>query len=381
MQFADIPGLPETKTNLLNAVKTNHLAHALLFYGPEGSANLTMALALTTYMYCQNQGDQDSCGTCASCQKMKRLVLPDLNFAFPSIATSKDEEPDPDDKEEKIDALTSWRKFVIEKPYGNIHDFIYFNGYEKKQLNISKAAARKMTQALSLMSFEGGYKVMLIWGPEYLHPSAANALLKIIEEPPAKTVFMLVTSQPDQLLTTILSRTQKVMVRTFSDEEVKAHLLDAGLAEAEAANQIAMVADGNLREAYRLLDQVEDFKVSFIRNWFRLCHGKKMKEIFTLSDEFQKLDKEAQKSMMLTGLNVIREILLKNFSLDSLLRTSGEDREFIDKISVNVLKEDHVSALYALFNEAHYHLERNGNSKLIFTDLSMQITILLAKID
>jgi DNA polymerase-3 subunit delta' len=106
-----------------------------------------------------------------------------------------------------------------------------------------------------------------------------------------------------------------------------------------------------------------------------------MKEIFTLSDEFQKLDKEAQKSMMLTGLNVIREILLKNFSLDSLLRTSGEDREFIDKISVNVLKEDHVSALYALFNEAHYHLERNGNSKLIFTDLSMQITILLAKID
>lgn len=381
MQFAEIPGLPETKTNLLNAVKSNHLAHALLFHGPEGSSNLTMALALTTYMFCHNQGQQDSCGSCASCQKMKRLVLPDLNFAFPSISASKEDEVDADEKDEKSDALSNWRKFVTEQPYGNIHDFIYFNGFEKKQLNISKSAARKMTQALSLMSFEGGYKIMLIWAPEYLHPSAANALLKIIEEPPAKTIFMLVTSQPDQLLTTILSRTQKVMVRAFTDEEINEHLVQTGLTDAESSDQIAMVADGNMRKAYRMLDQVDDFKVSFIRNWFRLCHGKKLKEIFMLAEEFQKLDKEAQKSMMLTGLNVIREILLKNFAMDTLLRTSGEDRDFIDKISINVLKENHVEGLYSLFNQAHYHLERNGNPKLIFTDLSMQITILLAKID
>lgn len=381
MQFAEIPGLPETKSNLLNAVKNNHLAHALLFHGPEGSSNLTMALALTTYLFCQNQGQVDSCGLCASCQKMKRLVLPDLNFAFPSIAGSKEDGVDSDEKDEKSDALSNWRKFVNEQPYGNIHDFIYFNGFEKKQLNISKAAARKMTQALSLMSFEGGYKIMLIWAPEYLHPAAANALLKIIEEPPAKTLFLLVTSHPDQLLTTILSRLQKIMVRAFTHEEIKEYLVETGLADSDTSNQIAMVTDGNMREAFRLLDQAQDFKVSFIRNWFRLCHGKKLKEIFMLSEEFQKLDKEAQKSIILTGLNVIREILLKNFALDSLLRTSGEDRDFIDKISINVLTENHVEALYSLFNEAHYHLERNGNPKLIFTDLSMQITILLAKID
>lgn len=381
MQFSDIPGLPETKINLLNAVQNNHLAHALLFSGPEGSSNLTMALALTTYINCQNKSDHDSCGSCAPCQKMKRLVLPDLNFAFPLIARSKENEVEAEEKDEKFDALGSWRKFVIEQPHGNIHDYIYFNGFEKKQLNISKAAAKEMIQALSLMSFEGGYKIMLIWAPEYLHPAAANALLKIIEEPPVKTVFMLVTSQPDKLLTTILSRTQRVMVRAYTDMEVKDHLVQKGLADSDVANQIAMLADGNMREVYRMLDQAEDFKVSFIRNWFRLCHGKKLKEIFTLSDEFQKLDKEAQKSLMLTGLNVIREILLKNFALDSLLRTSGEDRDFIDKISINVLKEDHVNLLYSLFNDAHYHLERSGNPKLIFTDLSMQITILLAKID
>lgn len=380
MQFAEIPGLPETKENLLNAVKNNHLAHALLFYGPEGSANLTMSLALATYLYCQNPGPDDSCGRCTACQRMSRLVLPDLNFAFPAIAKTKEDDDD-DEKEEKLDILTSWRKFAIEQPYGNVHDYIYFNGFEKKQLNISKNAARKIIQTLSLMSFEGGYKIMMIWAPEYLHPAAANALLKIIEEPQAKTIFMLVTSQPDQLLTTILSRTQKVMVRAFTDEEIKSHLIQKGLCEAAAAEQISMVADGNLREAYRLVDQVEDLQVSQIRTWFRLCHGKKLKDIFSMSDEFHKSDKEAQKSLMLTGLNVLREILLKNMSLDSLLRTTGEDRDFVNKISVNVLTEDHVNTLYTQFNQAHYHLERNGNAKMIFTDLSMQIVLLMAKID
>ena len=378
MQFAEIPGLPETKEKLINAVKFNHLAHALLFHGPEGSANLTMALALATFLYCENRTETDSCGTCASCQRMKRLVMPDLNFAFPVIAKSK-EDDDGGDEDEKTDVLSSWRKFVTAQPYGNVHDFIYFNGFEKKQLNISKAAARKMIQALSLMSFEGGYKIMLIWAPEFLHPSAANALLKIIEEPPAKTLFMLVTSQADQLLTTILSRTQKIMVRAFSDDEIKGYLASTGLCDSKAAEQIAMLADGNLREAYRMINQVEDKQVSQVRDWFRLCATKNLKEIFEEADRFHKVDKEAQKSLLLTGLNVAREILLKNFDLDQLLRTTEDDRRFIDNISKKVLNEDHVVKLYESFNQAHYHLERNGNAKMIFTDLSMDILLMMSK--
>jgi DNA polymerase-3 subunit delta' len=377
MQFAEIPGLPETKEKLVNAVRNNHLAHALLFHGPEGSANLTIALALATFLYCENRTETDSCGTCPSCQRMKRLVMPDLNFAFPVVATQKEE--DKDDEDEKSDVLTNWRKFATAQPYGNVHDFIYFNGFEKKQLNISKGAARKMIQALSLMSFEGGYKIMLIWAPEFLHASAANALLKIIEEPPAKTLFMLVTSQADQLLTTILSRTQKILVRAFSDEEIKGHLVQAGLCDSKAAEQIAMLADGNLREAYRMIDQVEDKQVGQIRDWFRLCASKNLKEIFEEADRFHKVDKEAQKSLILTGLNVAREILLKNFDLDALLRTTEEDRRFIDNISKKVLTEDHVLKLYDSFNKAHYHLERNGNAKMIFTDLSMDILLMMSK--
>jgi DNA polymerase-3 subunit delta' len=375
MQFSAIPGLPETKEKLVNAVKFNHLAHALLFHGPEGSANLTLALALATFMYCENPSENDSCSTCSSCQRMKRLVMPDLNFAFPVIAKEKDD----DDEEEKTDILTNWRKFVTAQPYGNVHDFIYFNGFEKKQLNISKASARKIIQALSLMSFEGGYKIMLIWAPEFLHPSAANALLKIIEEPPAKTLFMLVTSQADQLLTTILSRTQKISVRAFSDDEIKAHLVSTGLCDSKSAEQIAMLADGNMREAYRMIDQVEDKQVAQIRDWFRLCVAKDLKEIFELADKFHKEPKEAQKSLILTGLNVTREILLKNFELDSLLRTTEEDRKFIDAISKKVLNENHAMKLYDSFNQAHYHLERNGNAKMIFTDLSMDILVMMAQ--
>lgn len=379
MQFAAIPGLPETKEKLLNAVKLNHLAHALLFHGPEGSANLTLALALASYLYCEQKSDTDSCGTCGSCQRMSKLILPDLNFAFPVVASSKEEDGDEEGNDGKSDLLGNWRKFVLGQPYGNVHDFIYFNGFEKKQLNITKAAARKMIQTLSLMSFEGGYKIMLIWAPEYLHPSAANSLLKIIEEPPAKTLFLLVTSQADQLLTTILSRTQKILVRAFSDEEVSSHLVETGRCEAKAAAQIAMLADGNMRTAFQLIDQVEDQTVRQLRDWFRLCATKNLKEIFQLSEDFHKADKESQKSLMLAGLNVTREILLKNLDLDHLLRTTDEDRTFINNISKKMLTEEHALQLYETFNAAHYHLERNGNAKMIFTDLSMEILLMMSK--
>ena len=379
MQFAAIPGLPETKEKLLNAVKLNHLAHALLFHGPEGSANLTLALALASYLYCEQKSDTDSCGTCGSCQRMSKLILPDLNFAFPVVASSKEEDGEEEGTDGKSDLLGNWRKFVLGQPYGNVHDFIYFNGFEKKQLNITKAAARKMIQTLSLMSFEGGYKIMLIWAPEYLHPSAANSLLKIIEEPPAKTLFLLVTSQADQLLTTILSRTQKILVRAFSDEEVSSHLVETGRCEAKAAAQIAMLADGNMRTAFQLIDQVEDQTVRQLRDWFRLCATKNLKEIFQLSEDFHKADKESQKSLMLAGLNVTREILLKNLDLDHLLRTTDEDRTFINNISKKMLTEEHAVQLYETFNAAHYHLERNGNAKMIFTDLSMEILLMMSK--
>jgi DNA polymerase-3 subunit delta' len=383
MLFASIPGLPDIKENLINAVINNHLAHALLFYGPEGSATLPMALALCTYLFCENPSDRDSCGKCGSCQRMSKLVMPDLNFAFPEITVNKKEEDsqsEDDGKDDKSNLVANWRKFAIETPFGNIHDFILFNSFEKKQLNISKGAARKIIQTLSLKAFEGGYKIMLVWGTEYLHPSAANALLKILEEPQPKTIFLLITAYPDQLLTTILSRTQKVLIRAFSDDEIQKHLIAEGIADEATANQIAMIADGSMREAFRLADQVEDQQIKGIREWFLDCYKADFRALFVRAEVFHKDSIEGQKSLILTAMNVLREILLKGANLDQLLRTRGEDLDFVTKISSTILKVEHIEPLYQVFNQAHYHLERNGNAKFIFTDLSMDISILMSKI-
>ncbi|TFV94712.1 DNA polymerase III subunit delta' [Algoriphagus kandeliae] len=377
MQFAQIPGLRETKERLTQAVQQNHLAHALLFHGPEGSASLAMPLALATYLYCENRSEEDSCGTCSSCQRMAKLVVPDFNFVFPRVSLTKEEEKRADEINAKL--VANFREFCLHQTYGNVQDFIHLNHFEKKKLNISVGAAREVIRSLSLSSFEGSYKIMMIWGVEYLNIEASNALLKILEEPQPGTIFMLVTSQPDQLLTTILSRTQKINVRAFSDEEIQEYLVETGKCDEQVAKQISMIADGNIRAALRMVDQVEDRQVIWIRDWFRLCGMRRYGEIFDLAEKFQKTDLDFQRSIFQTGLNVAREILLQNANLEQLLRTQGEDRDFVHKIATHVLDEEAAGELYEKFNQAIYHIDRNGNPKLIFTDLSMDILKLLGR--
>lgn len=373
MLFSSIPGLEETKEKIIQAVKNNHLAHALLFHGPEGTPNLKMALALSTYLHCAHPGEDDACGICPACQKMAKLIHPDMNFVFPMPGEGKENGDEDKEKDKKIDFVASFRKFTLESLYGNVSDWIRFNDIEKKQLNISKAAARQIIKTISLKSFEGGYKIILIWAPEYLHPSAANSLLKVLEEPPQKTLFLLVTTQPEQLLTTILSRTQKIMVRGFSDREIKTHLVTEGLCSKEGAAQVTQLADGNMREAYRLVDEVGDESTAFVRDWFRACFSLKINEIFKYTDTFATSDKESQKAYLLSGLNVIREVLLKKAQLDSLMRSASEDRDFIEKLGINVLDENKMVKIYEVLNEAHYHLGRNANARILFAELSFRL--------
>lgn len=375
MLFSSIPGLEEVKEKIIQAVRNNHLAHALLFHGPEGSPNLKMALALATYLHCENPGDQDACGVCPSCQKMAKLVHPDISFSFPQPGEGK--EKDEEEEKKKVDFTASFRNFAINTPYGSVSDWIYLNDFEKKQLNISKAAARQIIKTLSLKSFEGGYKIMLIWSPEYMHTAAANALLKILEEPSEKTIFLLVTSQPEQLLTTILSRTQKIMVRAFSDEEIMDHLVKEELCSREVATQIAPLADGNMREAYRMIDQVEDENTAMIRDWFRVCYSIQINEMMAFVDNFSTRDKEAQKSLLLSAINVIREVLLDKSQRYELMRSAESDRDFIHKLGVHVLDEDKMLKIYELINQAYYYLERNANAKILFADLSFKIARIL----
>jgi len=371
--FSSIPGLEEVKEKIIQAIRNNHLAHALLFHGPDGSPNLKMALALATYLHCANPGDQDACGVCPACQKMAKLVHPDINFAFPLPGEVKEDE----EEKKKVDYVASFRNFAINTPYSSVSDWIYYNDFEKKQLNISKGAARQIIKTLSLKSFEGGYKIMLIWSPEFMHTAAANALLKILEEPAEKTIFLLVTSQPEQLLTTILSRTQKIMIRAFSDEEVMVHLVNEGFCSREVATQIAPLADGNMREAYRMIDQVQDENTSLIRDWFRVCYSIQVNEMMLFVENFSGRDKEAQKSLLLSAINVIREVLLDKSQRFELMRSADSDRDFIHKLGENVLDEDKLVKIYEILNQAYYYLERNANAKILFADISFKIARIL----
>jgi DNA polymerase-3 subunit delta' len=376
MLFSSIPGLNEIKDKLTTAVKSNHLAHALLLHGPDGSANLKIALALATYLNCKNRGEDDACGRCDSCQKMGKLIHPDLNFAFP--APSKLKEDDKEEEGKNSDVLASWRKFVLDSGYGNLQDWVAHNAFTK-QLNISKNAAKNIIQTVSLKSFEGGYKIILIWCPEMMHSSAANALLKVLEEPPGKTLFLLVANQPDLLLNTILSRTQKILVRSFTDEEIREHLVAGGFCGQEAAIQIAPLADGSMREAYRLVDQVVDENTAKFRDWMRICYNLDINAIVSQVEVFAEQDKEAQKVLFLTGMNTLRESLLKKSQLDSLMRTAPSDRKFIEDFGKNVLTEEKIAALYLLLNDSHYHLERNANVKILFADVSFNAARILRK--
>lgn len=377
MLFSSIPGLAEIKEKLIMAISNNHLAHALLLYGPEGSANLKIALALATYINCGNQGEDDACGKCSSCQKMAKLIHPDVNFTFP-VPSNLIKEDDKEEDSKSNNILIPWRLFAIQTPYGNLQDWISHNGFSK-QLNISKAAAKNIIKTLSLKSFEGGYKIILIWSPEFMHPSAANALLKVLEEPPEKTLFLLVTHQPDQLLNTILSRTQKLLVRGFTDMEIKSHLISDGKCRNEAAQQIAPLADGNMREAYRLVEQVLDENTSKFRDWMRICYNLDINSIISLVDDLSGQDKEAQKALLLTGLNTLRECLLNKSQLDNLMRTASSDRKFIEDFGKNVLTEEKIVFLYKMLNDAHYHLERNASAKILFADLSFKVARVLRK--
>lgn len=387
MQFTDIYGLHEVKKSLIQSADAEQVAHAQLFLGPQGSANLAMALAFATYLNCENRQAGGSCGADPSADKMQRFIHPDFHFVYPVSATKnitgKDVISDSYIKE--------WRSFLKENPYGSVANWSAHFGGENKQLNISKEESRHIIRKLSLKSFEGRYKIVLLWMPEYLHPAAANGILKILEEPPEKTVFLLVAHDAEKLLPTIISRTQIVNIPAFKDEEI-IHILS----EKEGANsgeqytkiqQVATLADGNLNLAFRLMYEVEEDSHQLFRQWMRLCYTRDYTKMVEMADQFQKLGKEAQKSLMHYGLNMMRETLIMQ-SVDTLqegghvedtmtiekalIRLKGDELSFVANFS-KVIDFNKVDRISRLLNEGYYHLERNANPKIIFLDISLKI--------
>jgi len=368
VKFTDIPGLSEIKSSLINAVRNNHIAHAQLFLGKTGALNLPLALAYTNYLHCQNKGEHDCCGVCPACTKSLKYIHPDTSFVFPLGNVKGDKDVD----RFKADILKSWRAFLIEQPFGDLNDWTNYYGGEDKQALISREESREIIKTLSLKPFESPYKVMIIWQPELMHPSAANGILKILEEPPANTFFLLVSNAAERLLPTILSRTQMVQVPQLYDEDLDAYLREKLTVEAARRQEIIQIADGNLNLAIKLISSEEDHFQDRFAEWMRSCYKRDYSKLVGFSEDFHDLDRLSQRNLFQYGLGMMRETLLHSAGADTISRIKTGEVKFVKDFSkiMNVDKVEHVNQL---LTDAHYHLERNGSAKMIFLDLSLQI--------
>jgi DNA polymerase-3 subunit delta' len=368
MRFREVPGLAEVKSLLIAAAGSNHIAHAQLFVGAEGALNLPLALAFATYLHCENKGKDDSCGVCAACSKNNKFIHPDTHFVFPLSNIKGDK----DDERFKADILKSWRSFLLEQPFGNMDDWTSYYGGEDKQAIISREESREIIKTLSLKPFESPYKVMIIWQPELMHPSAANGILKILEEPAPHTFFLLVSNAADKLLPTIISRTQIVTVPLLHDEDVEAILKSQHAVNDVKVSKITQLAEGNLNYALKLIDSEEDNNAQRFTDWMRACFKKSYGSLVVMAEEYHALDKLSQKNMMIYSMNMMRETLLKISGASAMNRSRGDELKFIQDFG-KVMDLEKIEKSFTLMNDANYHLERNGSAKMIFLDLSLKL--------
>lgn len=368
MRFADIPGLSELKRKLIQSVQTNKMAHAQLVAGKEGALNLPLALAYATYIQCTDRKPEDACGECAACSKNLKFIHPDLHFVFPLSNIKNDKDMD----RFKAEITKSWRSFLLQQPFGKLDDWTNFYGGENKQALISREESRTIIKTLSLKSFESPYKIMIIWQPEYMHGAAANGILKILEEPPLNTFFLLVTNAADRLLPTILSRTQLIQVPPLADEDLENYLKrETDITEADRRG-IIQLADGDLNLALRLAERDENINQDLFANWMRACFKKSYGDLVRLADEFHQLDKMNQRNMLHYSMNMMRESLLYMAGSTSINRTQGNELKFIQDFS-KVLDVIKIEKANRSMSDASYYLERNGSAKMIFLNLSLQL--------
>lgn len=373
MYFSDVVGHDTLKQQLISNVKNNRLSHAQLFLGPEGSGNLALALAFSQYIQCRQRKENDSCGICPSCLKFKKLEHPDLHFFFP-VASNKEF-----DKNVKSRLFYKyWRELLIETPYFRYAQWLEKTGIENKQAIINAEDCNDIIRILGLKTYESPFKIIVIWMVEKLFYSAAPKLLKVLEEPPENTLFFLVSENRDLILNTILSRTQLVKVPRLTDNEIETGLTAKYSCEPAKARQIAFQASGNFNEALRLMqtnnEPLEDFRE--FRNWMRLCFKSDIAGIVKWVEVFSKAGREKHKTMLQYGLNIFRVCLLHMYNTTSLITLEGEEKDFVQKFSPFINQET-APLVVEEFSKAITHVERNANSKILFTELSLKLVSLL----
>jgi DNA polymerase-3 subunit delta' len=363
MQFKQIVGQAAIKQRLINSVKENRVSHAQLFLGPEGSGSLALAVAYAQYLSCLAKQEDDSCGECSSCRKYQKLTHPDLHFSYPFFAKHKDDTA--------ISFIEQWREAFLASSYINLDVWRGYLDAENKQANINIAECHQIIKKLSFKPFESDYKVLILWLPEYLDKEG-NALLKIIEEPQPNTLFLLVAQNQDQILNTILSRTQLIKVPALGYEDIKDELIAHHHQTEHAAAEIAYLSNGNLTDALLMLQQDNKNYHTLFVQWLRLCFGNKGIEIVGFVDQLSKMGRENQKNFLRYGISFIRECCLLIAGAGELVHLPAAELETAQKLST-IMNISMNNAIITELEKAHYHVERNANPKILFLDVSLQI--------
>ena len=371
MYFRDIIGQKDVIERLVKDARSGTIPHALLFTGPEGVGKLQTAIAFARYLLCRDKGvETDSCGHCPSCVKMDKLVHPDLHFVFPVVNKSKTAGRSTISDDE----IATWREFVLENRYFGFEDWMNAINAENKQARIFVTESESINSKLSLKSVEGGYKIVIIWHAENMKTECANSLLKLLEEPPSGTVFILTSDSPEQILETIVSRTQRVEFKRIPPSDIETSLTGPGFGlDAEPAHKIAHFSAGSWLKAKKALQinrESEEFLDYFIQ-FMRLTYARKLKELKAWSENMASGGREWQKRFLDYCQRMIRENFIFNFHEPELNYMTEREEQFSARFSPFV-NERNIIGLMNIITDAQRDIEQNVNSKMIFFDLSLK---------
>lgn len=374
MLFSEILGQEHIKTHLQHTAKNGRIPHAQLFVGKEGCGTLPMAIAYAQYLLCLGSQNQDACNL-----KCSKLSHPDMHFAFP--VTNNDRV-----KKHAISKLflSEWRKFIVDQPYGNLFNWLQAIGVENKQGILGVDEAEAIVKSLQLKSYEGGYKIMIIWMAEKMNISAANKLLKLIEEPPEKTIFLLISENEEQIISTIRSRCQVVHFPVLSELDIVNGLISKEQISENEAQKIAHQSAGNFNKAIHILQNdssdfiFEEWFITWIRAAFKAKgNASVINELIGWSDCIAKTGRETQKRFLNYCLQFFRQALLLNYKAPKLVYLETKTSGFNLENFAPYVHGGNIMDIDKELNDAIYHIERNGNAKIVLLDLSIKLTRLL----
>ncbi len=373
MQFREVIGQEHIKQRLVESFNQGRVPHAQLFSGIEGNGKMALALAYAQYINCQNRGENDACGLCPSCVKYAKLEHPDLHFVFPVV------------KKGSSSAVSDyyikeWRQYLLQSPYISINGWVNQLNAENKQPQIYADESTSIVNKLSKRAYEAEYKVMIIYSPERMNITCSNKLLKLIEEPSPKTLILMVSDTPEDIITTILSRCQNVAIPPIKATAIAKALSDYKALDEKSATRIGRMASGSYLRAQEMLVQDEDEQFNFeqFRSLMRLAFQKNVLGLKEWSDIMAKGGRERQKQFFIYAQHVIRESFMANFRTEELNYTSPIEEEFVSKFAP-FANENTVTGMLTQMEDAQFHIERNVNAKMVFFDVALKFTQLVVK--